>query len=447
MRTFILLVIATCSILNNAVAQGAATPAFPGAEGNGSATPGGRGGAVYLVTTLEDAGPGSLRDACEAAEPRIVVLTVDGIIELESPIDINDPFITIAGQTAPGGGVCLKNFGINITTDDVVIRYLRIRPGNETESNAPGIAITNGERIIVDHCSISWTTGPAIAVSGDSDEITLQWNLIAESLFDDEDDSGKSGMGVSLASDAATFSIHHNYFAHNNTGNPYLNGAAEAPGPLLDFRNNIVYDWGVRAGDSANNIARYNIVGNAYKAGPSTLYDVRAKAFNFRSLEARIYGLRNALAGSDMVTGSNFFLWKMPEEYILRVHLGVFQNEPYEAPSTINLPQETLLRRVLAESGATSPRRDYADARVIAQYRLSGGRLIGSPNEVEGWPAYNIGDAPIDTDHDGMPDEWEGIYGLSKTDPNDSTGDPDNDGYTNIEEYLNSTAPAAPVKH
>ncbi len=419
-------------------------PAFPGAEGNGSTSPGGRGGEVMLVTTLDDSGPGSLREACEAEGPRIVVINVDGVIELESPIRIVHPFVTIAGQRAPGGGVCLKQYGIDVAANDVVIRYLRVRPGNASAEEAPGIRITNSD-VIVDHCSIGWTSGPAVSVSGDSDGVTLQWCMFTESLFDAAAAS-KPGTGVALASDSATFSLHHNYFAHNNTGSPYLSGAASPPGPILDFRNNVVYDWGARSGNSASNVARYNIVGNIYKAGPSTPYEVRAKAFRFGSVESRIYAGSNTLEGSDMATGTNFFLWTMPDEYILRVHFKVFEpKDPFVALPVTTLPYETMLRRVLSESGATQPGRDAVDERVIAQHRLGGGRLIASPLEVGGWADYAVGDRPLDSDGDGMPDDWERSFGLSPTNAGDQREDADGDGYTNIEEYLNSTAPAAPI--
>lgn len=446
MRSLTPFIITVCFVLGNGIALAEDIPAFPGAEGNGANTPGGRGGTVYLVTTLEDNGPGSLREACEAEGPRMVVINIDGIIELESPIEIRNPFITIAGQAAPGDGICLKNHGLNVTTDDVIIRYLRIRPGDQIGAKTTGINITDSDRVILDHCSISWTAGPGVSVSADASDITLQWCMFTESLFDPNAMDAKPGTGVSLDAESSTFSVHHNYFAHNNTGNPYISGAAAAPGPTLDFRNNIVYDWGVRSGNSANNVARYNIIGNAYKAGPSTPYDVRAKAFRFGSLDSRIYAKENALEGSDMVSTVNFLMWIMPEEFIQRIHFRVFETKnAFEADPVTTLPQESLLRRVLREAGATRPTRDPVDARVLAQYRLGAGRLINTPTEAQGWPVYEPGDPIADTDKDGMPDKWEESFGLSPSDPSDHATDPDEDGYTNIEEYLNSTEPAPTV--
>lgn len=415
-------------------------PAFPGAEGEGSGTPGGRGGKVYRVTSLEDAGSGTLREACEAEGPRMVVLNVSGVIELTAPIEIRHPFITIAGQAAPGDGVCLKNHGLRVAADDVVIRYLRIRPGASAGGVEPGIAIDGAARVVIDHCSVSWTTGPAIAVTDHSSDVTLQWNMLAESLYHAETGEGLRGVGMRLAGgEDSVFSIHHNYFAHHYSGSPLVVGTGEAPGPILDFRNNVVYDWGQWAGDSANGPMRYNILGNAYKAGPSTPYETRARGFRFDSVESRIHGLENDLEGSGMVSGNNFFLWEMPKEYILRVHIEVFvPNDPFPAAPIGQTSAAVALKRVMAEAGATRPTRDAVDVRVASQYRLSAGGLVSDPVTAGGWPAYEMAPPPEDADADGMPDAWEREHGLSPQDAADHAGDADGDGYTNIEEYLNT---------
>jgi hypothetical protein len=422
-------------------------PAFPGAEGEGANTPGGRGGTVFLVTSLEDAGPGSLREACEAEGPRIIIINVNGIIELESPIDIANPFVTVAGQKAPGDGICLKHFGINITTHDVIVRYLRIRPGDEPDTDVPGLTIANGENIIIDHCSISWTTGPTVSISGATGGVTLQWCLLAESLFDPDPEAAKTGVGITLAAAASTFSIHHNYIAHHHSGIPYLSGATEAPGPLLDFNNNIVYDWGVESGESANNVSRMNLARNVYKAGPSTAAEVRARMIRLRSFDSKIYFNENDLVGSERGSAENFFMLRLPDRFSNRHHNDMFHlDAPFSAAPVQIIPTETVLRRVLGQAGANQPRRDEADTRVIGQYHLDVGRLINVPLETGGWPEYEPADILPDTDADGMADEWERLYGLSPTDPSDSARDEDKDGYTNVEEYLNSTPPAAPIE-
>jgi hypothetical protein len=427
------LVAAWCIALTAAHAN--EIPAFPEAEGAGTDTPGGRGGEVYLVTTLNDSGEGSLRDACEAEGPRMVVVNVDGIIQLESPIRIANPFITIAGQAAPGGGICLTNHGLSITADDVVVRYLRIR---EVEDTA--IEIQTAQRVVIDHCSVSWSKGPAVAVRGGQGGITLQWNLFAETLHNPE----RPTVGINIAGDEGTYSVHHNYFAHHYAGSPYFSGGNAAPGPTLDLRYNVVYDYGNIAGDSGGGPAQYNLIGNIYKMGPSTEYDLRAKGFRFNSMDASIYASNNTLVDSPMVSNNNFLLLRMPDDFILRRHFEMLRpGSPFPAPPVTESTQETTERRVLTEAGASKPKRDSADARIAAQFRLGGGRLIADPAEIGEWPEYESGEPIADADRDGMPDEWETQFGLSPSDPDDSRGDADEDGYTNIEEYLNSTRPAA----
>lgn len=413
-------------------AQSAVIPAFPGADGNGVMTPGGRGGDVYLVTTLADSGPGSLRAGCEAEGPRFVVVNVAGTIELESPIEVGNPFVTIAGQAAPGNGVQLKNHGLRISASDVVVRYLRIRPGA-----GPGVVIEDSERVVIDHCSVAWTEGTAISVSGSSRDVTVQWCLVAESLSTPNE---SQGMGVRLAFVDGIVSLHHNLFAHHSHGTPVVMGHAEAPGPLLDFRNNVVYDWVSASGEAGNGNARINLFRNIFKAGPSTAPNVRARMFRLRSTDNRLYVDENELTGSDMGSARNFMLLQMPNEFSTRHHGDIFKTDaPFDADPVTTFPVSTALRRVLEQSGASRPARDGVDERITAQYRLGGGTTIHSPEQTGGWPVYEAVESWPDLDEDGMADDWETTMKLDPSDSSDGNADRDGDGYANIEEFLNSS--------
>jgi len=426
----------------NAVAQGKALVSFPGAEGNGAISPGGRGGDVHLVTNLNDSGVGSLREGCEAEGRRIVVINVSGVIELESPIEVRNPFITVAGQVAPGDGVCLKNYGLHISASDVVVRYLRIRPGDAPGEKLLGIGIADAERVVIDHCSISWTTGSAVAVKGSSRDITVQWCMITESLYDAEARDLKRGTGINLSANS-TFSFHHNYIAHHKKSGPMIDGPSSRPEALLDFRNNMVYDWGTSvAEESGSPFTRCNLVRNIYKAGTSTAAEAQARVFRLRSFSSKIHFEGNELVGSEMGTANNFLMLQMPDRFSNRHHGDMLKLDgPFHAEPVRTLQTSTALRHVLAESGASKPGRDAVDTRLIAQYRLGAGRLIADPLEVGGWPEYEMVDPPLDSDRDGMPDEWEVDHDLDPTNRADSASDRDDDGYTNIEEFLNSNAP------
>jgi pectate lyase len=228
-------------------------PAFPGAEGAGAMARGGRGGRVLTVTNLHDSGPGSLRSAVEAKGPRTVVFAVAGNIELASTLAITEPFLTIAGQTAPGGGICLKNYDCTIAAEHVVIRFLRVRPGDVAKKAVDGFSVGEGSHyVIIDHCSVSWSVDETLSVSGGSiSNITVQWCIIAESLSRSVHHKGPHGFGSLIRADGDV-SYHHNIFAHHGSRNPRPGTYEDAfkRGIILDFRNNVVYGWGSRAGYS-----------------------------------------------------------------------------------------------------------------------------------------------------------------------------------------------------
>src|SRR3954469_11998123 len=246
-------------------------PAFPGAEGFGATTPGGRGGKVMMVTNLNDGGPGSFRVACEAEGPRIVVFRVSGLITLTRKLIIKNPYITIAGQTAPGDGICLRNFTFVIATHDVVVRYLRSRLGDLTGQEDDCITLAAGAtNVIIDHCSATWSIDEALSLAGNVSNVTVQWCLIAEALNHSKHAKGPHGYGsLSRANGAVTW--HHNLWAHNNSRNPRLgDNYGRPPYPLFDVRNNVIYDFGEIASGLTQGVLKVNYVANYILPGPSS---------------------------------------------------------------------------------------------------------------------------------------------------------------------------------
>src|SRR5215471_5276536 len=219
--------------------------ALPGAEGFGAQTPGGRGGRVWFVRNLNDEGPGSFRAVVTAQGPRIVIFRVGGLITLKSPIKITEPFLTIAGQTAPGDGICLRGSEISILTHDVIARYLRFRPGDISGGEVDALNIMGASRdVIVDHCSATWSIDECLSPSGAISNVTVQWCLIAEGLNRSIHSKGSHGYG-SLARASGGVTLHHNLWAHNEERNPRLgDNYGRGTPPTFDFRNNVMYDWG-----------------------------------------------------------------------------------------------------------------------------------------------------------------------------------------------------------
>jgi len=225
-------------------------PVFPGAEGFGTRTPAGRGGSILKVTTLADGGPGSLRDALEQPEPRIVVFRIGGTIELKDPLFINHPFITVAGQTAPGGGICLKNAGLNITTHDVLVQHLRIRPGIEgdvTPEDNDAVAILGwhgqvdgASHVVLDHISASWGEDETISVWYGAHDITISNCIISEALNKARHQKRTHSAGLLIGDGSYHVSVHHCLLAHNDFRNPLISS-----GGTHDIVNNVIYDWGV----------------------------------------------------------------------------------------------------------------------------------------------------------------------------------------------------------
>jgi pectate lyase len=412
-------------------------PSFPGAEGFGAFTPGGRGGTVYEVTNLEDSGPGSLRDAVSQGH-RTIVFRVSGTIDLKSQLRVTQPFITIAGQTAPGNGICLRNYTFQISTHDVIVRFIRSRLGDVSRQEDDSISILNGcTDVIVDHCSATWSVDEGLSTSGNDSSITVQWCLIAEALDSSIHSKGAHGYG-SLARANGPVSWHHNLWAHNNSRNPRLGDSyGLGPHPAFDVRNNVIYDYGDTCTGLTQGIFTVNYVGNYIRPGPSsrTKFPIHIGAES----DIQFYLRDNVMEGNDALTADNAkFVDAL--EINGKVQARIV-DKPFDAPPVAAVSALFAYRQVLAAVGACKPARDSADARIINNVLEGKGKIINSQKDVGGWPDLKSTPAPADSDHDGMPDQWETIHGLNPKDASDAQADRDKDGYPNLEEYLNGTDP------
>ena len=419
-------------------------PAFPGAQGFGSTTPGGRGGAIIEVLNLNNNGPGSFREACAAAGPRIVVFRTGGTIVLYTPVRIENPYLTIAGQSAPGGGICLSGAPLEIKTHDVIIRSLRFRPGDIPEGSDPldrdGLLIrafdSTPQNIIIDHCSISWGVDENASTWRQVRDVTFQWCIISEGLQNSIHPEGAHSMGLLIGRNLSKqISVHHTLFAHNYARNPVAQGATE-----VEVINNVVYNWGNRGTEigEEQGIAnsRANVIGNVYKPGVNTVNNQKG-IFSKPGTGSLIYVKDNLGPGRPLNSGDDWLaVWGNTASRV---------NSPALTPSGISItPVEEAFDMVLDFAGALAPQRDAVDARVVGEVRSGSGQIIDSQNDVGGWPLLAAGIPLPDSDRDGMPDDWELLRGLNPNDPADGPGDLDGDGYTNVEEYLNSLIPWPP---
>ena len=413
-------------------------PAFPGAEGFGATTPGGRGGKVIAVTNLSDEGPGSFRAACEAEGPRIVVFRVSGLITLTRKLIIKNPYITIAGQTAPGDGICLRNYTFVIATHDVVVRYLRSRLGDLTGQEDDSITLAAGARdVVVDHCSATWSIDEDLSLAGDVSNVTVQWCLIAEGLNHSKHSKGNHGYGsLSRANGPVTW--HHNLWAHNVSRNPRLgDNYGRSPFPTFDVRNNVIYDYGEIASGLTQGVLKVNYVANYIRPGPSSKATTPVHIGGPSDLT--FYIGQNIFEGNKTLTADNSLFF---DPVVIDGKRQVQTvSQPFDAPAVDTSSAGAALEAVLSDVGASLPRRDSVDARIVAEVRARRGSIIDSQQQVGGWPDLKSTVAPKDSDGDGMPDDWERRHRLNPFDPSDANLDKDRDGYTNIEEYLNATDP------
>lgn len=438
--------------------------AFPGAEGFGAQATGGRGGRVIKVTNLNDAGPGSLRAAINETGPRIIVFTVSGTIELKSRLSIRNGDVTIAGQTAPGDGICIRNYDVVVDADNVIIRFLRFRMGDAADVEGDALGGRFHKNIIVDHCSMSWSTDECVSFYA-NENFTLQWCIIAESLRNSVHGKGAHGYGGIWGGRYASF--HHNLLAHHDSRNPRLGeeaGKAFALTDLVDVRNNVIYNWGGNStyGGEGMNV---NIVNNYYKAGPATSHKDRIIAIDKNKVPGdEVYDIwgKFFIAGNHLTASSSATLdnWQFGVYPHYHSSYGVVSEAERTAmrmsfPHNINNNVTThtaqiAYDRVLNYAGA-SHRRDAVDARIVQNVRNgdfsfpgsngSSNGIIDTQADVGGWPNLQSTPAPLDTDGDGIPDAWEIANNLN---PNVS-----NEGkktlsqiYDDVEVYINSLVSA-----
>ncbi len=416
-------------------------PAFPGAEGFGANTPGGRGGKVIAVTTLDASGPGSLDAACRASGPRIVVFRVGGTIRLKRNLEIREPFITIAGQTAPGDGICMRGAGLSIRTHDVVVRYLRVRVGDDpvgpNPENRDGIEIAHNRPgevhdIVVDHCSVSWAIDENVSTWYECRDVTFQWCLVGEALMKSRHPKGGHSMGILVGDHAKRVSVHHCLMAHNNGRNPLMKGDTEA-----EVVNNVVWNYGYEAtafsDPEGSGAYRANVIGNTYLPGAQSRNRPGIR-INHPKDGTRIFVRGNLGPGRESDAADD---WKaVAGDGKLR------SLEPVFKPSGISVQPAVVARElVLRYAGAVLPKRDAVDERIVRSVREGKGKVIDSQDEAGGWPEYAGGAAPADSDGDGIPDAWEAKRGLNPANPRDGAA-VTRSGYTCVEEYLNSLVPA-----
>jgi pectate lyase len=451
-----LILVASCLLGIPAVVRAAdrqtadATPAqrpqlaFPGAEGFGRFARGGRGGDVYHVRNLSDSGPGSLRNGIRSANgPRTIVFDVSGTIVLKKVLRIDKPFITIAGQTAPGDGICLKDWTFEIKkAHDVIVRYLRVRLGDQHKPPSEPDAITTDDiqNAIFDHITSSWGVDSNHDLRRGSN-FTLQWSIYAEALNNSIHNKGKHAMLSSFRDLTGNISIHHNLFCSSRDRHPTLgSGEKTLAGSIIDYRNNVVYNL-----SGATNLgdAHINFINNYYRPGPDTPKGNRPLATKVGSKDKlRLFLTGNIFEGNPAATKDNYLAitfdrWK--DGGYERMSLPQIRVDAEFAVDGARVRTESAARAyelVLQNAGA-SLHRDAADERLVKGVRDRTNRLIDSQDEVGGWPALRSAPAPVDTDGDGMPDDWERRHGLNPNDPADGNA-VQADGYTNLEKYLNS---------
>ncbi|MBL7813363.1 MAG: T9SS type A sorting domain-containing protein [Saprospiraceae bacterium] len=450
--------------------------AFPEAEGGGRFAVGGRGGTVYEVTNLSDSGTGSLRDAVSQPN-RTIVFRVSGEIKLLSRLSLKQNNITIAGQTAPGDGICITGNTLNIQANNIIIRYIRCRFGdaNAVEDDAINCWSGNFQNIIIDHCSFSWSIDET-ATFYDIRNFTLQWCIVSESLFNSIHNKGQHGYAGIWGGENASY--HHNLIAHHTSRTPRFNGTryvGQVFKDSTDFRNNVVYNWGNINSAYGGEGGFYNMVNNYYKAGPATAGSLttssasnkRNRIFNYTSFYyngtdtvwgGKFYVNGNFVNGYPDVTADNWTKGMQKDSYANATALlaAAKQANAYNFAPVRTQTAEAAYVSVLDSAGAILPCRDTIDRRIIRETRTGTATfegatygvisstgishpsgIIDSPADVGGVPVYNSTPAPLDTDKDGMPDAYEVAKGLNPNNAADRNNAAAN-GYTQLEIYLNS---------
>ncbi|HPM31170.1 MAG TPA: pectate lyase [Chryseolinea sp.] len=464
--------------------------AFSGAEGFGREATGGRGGKVMYVTNLNDAGTGSLRSAVQASGARYILFKISGTITLKSNLNITNGNVTIAGQTAPGDGITLRDYPVNVNADNVIIRFLRFRMGDAAQQEGDALGGRFHKNIMVDHCSMSWSTDECVSFYA-NENTTVQWCIIAESLRNSVHGKGAHGYGGIWGGKKASF--HHNLLAHHDSRNARLGeeaGKAFALTDLVDLRNNVIYNWGSNStyGGEGMNV---NIVNCYFKPGPATIANngsskqARIASFDKNKIKGtevydtwgKFYVDGNYIEGNANATNDNWTYGVLNQfhstyttypasctdvngntiacEYTIPISdadkTAMNRTTPHDIEN--NVTTHTALKaydRVLDHAGASLVR-DAVDVRIVTdvknktyQHEGSNGStngIIDTQGDVGGWPELNSTTPPDDTDGDGMPDAWETTMKLDPAvaKPN---GKDLSTGYDNIEVYLNSLVKA-----
>ena len=451
-----------------AVEEDGVARAFPGAEGGGMYVTGGRGGKVYHVTKLTDDGSeGTLRYGIEKeSRPLVIVFDVAGVIPLAKALKIQNGNLTIAGQTAPGDGICLKNYNFRIAASNVILRFMRFRMGDEAKTEDDALNLYTGDNniqdVIIDHCSLSWSTDECGSFYGMTN-FSLQWCILSESLRNSIHEKGKHGYGGIWGGANATY--HHNLLAHHDSRNPRIDHdyVSTLKGPV-SLINNVIYNWGDNScygGESkpGSDFKKYNIVNNYYKPGPATasgkvrFLDPTTNCKNCDSahpdqvVPGHFYMSGNTMDGNDGYTADNWSGKATTASAGLIATIKADTFFRYEKESALSLHNaQDAFDKVVGFAGA-SLKRDAVDERVTRETKDgiftfngsngSGKGFIDTQSDVGAWPSYN-GTKVTDTDGDGIPDTIEDAWGLNKNIAADGAAVTlDKNGrYTNLEMYL-----------
>lgn len=439
--------------------------AFPGADGGGRYTTGGQGGSIYVVNSLEDdiVDPkiGTLRYGIQTTGKRIIVFNVSGRIDLKGDLSIRSGSVTILGQSAPGDGICLSGYPLLVRANNVIIRFLRFRMGDLNGREADALTIEKGHsNIIIDHCSCSWSTDECLSIYG-VENATVQYCIVSESLNNSVHAKGAHGYAGIWGGKNTSF--HHNLLAHHSSRMPrfdhdYVTEANVGP---TDFINNVVYNWGGNSAyggesrKSSGNQRQYNFIANYYKPGPATKSGVKARLLNPTTkcgncgssvVPGKFYVVNNTMYGSSTVTEDNW-AGVYPDESSKKEQCKSNSRFVFDYCLKNEQTAQQAFDAVLAKVGC-SLKRDAVDARIINEvkngnYTYEGsngstGGLIDTPADVGGWPEYKgTKDFSLDTDKDGMPNEWETLHGLDPEDPKDARATTLSKPYLNLEVYLN----------
>lgn len=422
----------------------AGLPVFPGAVGFGTTTPAGRGGQTFVVTSLADDGPGTLREALEAEVPRTVVFDVSGEIALTRQIEIVDPYVTVAGQTAPGSGVVVTGAGLVVFTHDVLLQHLRIRPGlgpvkpeNNDALTVEPLGDVEPHHVVLDHLSLSWSEDEVLAMHG-VHGATLSWSLLGEALNDARHEKGPHSAGLLVGFGSTCVSVHHGALAHIGFRNPLLTNVGR-----VDYAANVAYDYAELAGEWLPDVlpGAVNLIGNAWRPGPASPAEVPAfLVYTDHPVHAYVESYHL------LTSASRWALYAEDNEgpgQVLAANFGdPFPEQgrvstPFPGPSYAVGPASAVWDVVLPQVGATRPVRDGVDARIVASVIDGTGGLVDDPADVGGPDVPAASPRRTDTDGDALPDDWERDHG---GDPllADADLDPDGDGYTRLEDWLHA---------